>query len=1160
MDEIPPFTDGSSSHDDDVDPAAGGRESPASSQPAATSSSLAQLLVDLTAQVQDERKRRGGVEQRNHALMLELDQLQREVLELRTAASVANGGNSSHGRRRYSTTDIASINAAASEHHDQEEDDISSTDGAASPSASFLCRELQDARDAKDRALVESHQRALQVLELSACVSMQHDELSALRTSITETQAALVESERVRGDVEREKALVQRELELSRDDVARLTREVGARGEHVATLMEKWTEAQARSEHLERQRDEAAGKLSAALARGDDLARQREQLVDERDCLQHQVNHLKGAVAAKSAESRAFQAFGSHARDHLQAQNAALQRHLVLRRSVHARASEALSEVRTLRVQLTRELRAPMLALQADCHRFLASLRAPVMALVSNADRYARVAHAEHAPLREALRESKQARRHLHDQLWRARCDAAIVAQVVQQPVEEGGGSSNAPASSVEQLVRANFHSGELLMLRRPIAEEGDAVAASKVSNQTASTTSAAISRRVRCDTLYSDQSRAWSAHESVSPLIQSLLDGRNACVITVAGASDLVVKPIASHNREVDSGSATMTMPAIEAVLTELFGRLSGSLTSPTSMRRARLSLSLLAVFNETVYDLLGLDSDPTASSVDSQLQQANHMVVVEVQTLEEALLVFKGAREALDGAGERGALSPSLTHTVVTVCLTLEDRQVSAEAGATIRSKLQLVELALPPDDEDDDTNVPLVDRSDRDRVRQRVAATSSIRALCLALAGVRLASDRNRYSPGRNSGVSNGGDAAAFVRFHGSKLTVLLQDTLRAGGKLLTLVAVRSRARVRSSAARKAATTLRLLEQLRLAVGDGLGGTGGSGNSHSDRPMAMDLMGARDRSLETFMSRLALHQAQNSGGADDSASILSPTSAAPAGSAITPTSAAPLAFSSQDMRESDNRRSSLASTGSTGPTWSWEAELDAMTRRYGGKAALDELLVVIQQQQQQQQQPLSFAPVASPLPSPTRSLSSPPRSPSRSLLSAPASSASAALLLGLDSSNGQGGNLSSMDNALYNMDEDETKPRRASLSTPKSHQHRGSGGDRNYKAGTSSSMRKSRPRVSIGKAGATTTSIGVSSRRSTSGTASKRSKSEIVRAAGPVSSSILRSPSATAPNVSVSLGGRVRPETASSALKKSRLASAMQSLRQQQRSPFR
>lgn len=1153
LDAAPPFTVGIAGRGDDADVIAvtDASDSQASAQPdaAAASSSLGQLLLDLTAQVQDERKRRSDVEQRNHVLMLELDQLQREVLDLRTAASFARGGNH-HGLRRHSTTDIDTMAAAAASIHDQEDDgDGSSANGVPSPSASILCRELQEARAAKERALVEAHQRALQVLELSACVSMQHDELSALQASNSEIQAALADSEHSRGDMEREKALVQRELELMRDDVARLTREVGARGEHVATLMEKWTEAQARSEHLERQRDEAAGKISAALARGDDLARQREQLVDERDCLQHQVNHLKGAVAAKSAESRAFQAFGSHARDHLQTQNAALQRHLVLRRSVHVRASEALSEVRTLRVQLTRELRAPMLALQADCQRFLASLRAPVMSLVANADRYARVAHAEHTPLRSALNESEQARRHLHDQLWRARRDAAIVAQVVQQPADLDA-STKVVSSSMEQLIRANFHSGELLMLQRSVLAGGDPGEASKARDSTLSTATTAFSRRVVCDTLYSDRSRAWSTHESVSPLIQSLVDGRNACVVTAAGASDFVVKSAASNLRETTAGGVTTTVPAIELVLTELFRYLEGSLTTSTGLRRARLSLSLLAVFNETVYDLLGLDSDPVATSIDNQQHQANHMVVVEVQALEEALLVLKGARETLDSAGERGALTPSLTHTVITVCLALEDRLVSLEASTTIRSKLQLVELAVPCDEDDNEDNTASLDR---DRVRQRVAAASSIQTLCLALAGVRLASDRGHYSPSHSS-FSSKGDVGAFVRFHGSKLTVLLQDTLRAGGKLLALVALPSRARVGSSAAQKAAAVLRLLEQLRQAVGCGSIGTGGSSNS--ERSVAMDLIGVRDRSLEMFMSRLAVHQAQNSGDGGDSNLLLSPTSATASSSSGTP-----LPFSSHDMREHDTRRSTLATERAGGPSLSWEAELDAMTRRYGSKTALEDLLLAIQQQQQQQQaHQLSFAPVTSPLSSPTRSLTSPSRSPSRSPSPAPKPSSSAALLLGVDLVSGQGSSLSPCGNTPGDMSDGagESKTRRTSLSTPKSYQHRSSGigGGRNYKAGTSSSMRKSRPRVSIGVGSAST---GVSTRKSMSAT-TKRGKSEIVRAAGPVASSTLRSQSTMGLSASVSMGGRSRRETASSTLKKARLASAVASLHQQQRSPFR
>ncbi|RLN64629.1 hypothetical protein BBJ28_00014197 [Nothophytophthora sp. Chile5] len=765
--------------------------------------SLAQLLVDMTARVQAEREQRGLVETRNQALLRELDALQQELLALRTASCVS----------------------AASE--SRAEDPKAKEDVAADADAGEFCwKELLEAKKAKEKALVEAHQRAMQVLELNACVSMQHDELSALRSRAKDDREARERSESAAKELQQERQLLAQETALLRANVEQLTGEMGQRSTHFKALLEKWTEAQAQSEHRERESAALREQLQAARQRAELRERELETLRDERGALQHQANQLKGAVAARSAESKAFQAYGASAREHLQAQGAALQRHGVYRRQVNGLARDALASVRGLRATLT-QTRAPLVAIQSDFRRFLERLRAPVTTLVERSARFAQAAQAEHTPLRQALQSAELARRHLHDQLWNARRNALLVCQL-QNAVADGGEAETPPSG---RLLRANYATGELFLRDHAAPDAADVLA-------------------VKCDAVLSDRAREWDRHESVTPLLQSLLDGRNACVATFVGASPLRMAPIAA------ASSSTREVAVSELLLRELFAAVDAG---DTRFRRAKLTISYLAVFNEAVYDLLGLE-DATPST------ETRQMVVLEVQNAEEALLVLAGGREHLPTPA-------GLAHTVVTVCLAYERLLTDAPP---VKSKLQIVELALGPGSSAGSVAKPLPwAGAAAEEVKQRVAVETGASALVTALAEVRVKD-------------------AAFVRYHSSKLTVLLQDTLKAGAKFLALVALPVSSPAVGGGGADPAAIVRVLQQMRAAVGGGGGGAS---------PPA-----ARDRSVEGFMNRLALQ---------------------------TQAESLALPFSSLDMQDAARRRREGADGNS------WGSELERMTKRYGREA---------------------------------------------------------------------------------------------------------------------------------------------------------------------------------------------------------------------------
>ncbi|ETI53711.1 hypothetical protein F443_03385 [Phytophthora nicotianae P1569] len=795
--------------------------------------SLASLLVNMTEKVQEERSKRGEVEKRNHSLLMELDQLQKEVLALRSSVAESE---------RKTTT--VSHDATAS--NGSARDQLAPAMLGDAEAGEFCWKELLDAKKAKEKALAEAHQRAMQVMELNACISMQHDELAALRTCAREDRDALEQSEVTAKELRQENQLRTQETKLLRDNVEHLTVEMGKRSTHFKAIMEKWTEAQAQSEHRERENAALREQLQTARQRAELRERELETLRDERGALQHQANQLKGAVAAKTAESKAFQAYGASAREHLQSQQAAIQRHAVYRRQVNGLARDAITSLRGMRATLA-HTRAPLVAIQGDFRRFLDRLRAPVMALVERSSRYAQTAHIEHAPLRLALYSAELARRHLHEQVWRARRDALIICQL-----QNAESSSDTVASDEREagklVLRANYSNGELFL------RDGGAN-----SNEVLG---------VKCDAVFSDRAREWDRHESVTPLLQSVIDGCNACVTTFVGAPPL----------RIGGSTAQQTVP--ELLLRELFA----AVGSDTRFHRAKFTISFLAVFNETVYDLLGLETT-SAPQTTANVSVVRQIVVLEVQNAEEALVVLAGGREylttnAIQQFGEPGAvpsLIAPLTHTIATVCLTYENLLTGA---APVKSKLQIVELALGAGNGAKAAGKPSLPWTDNpEEVKQRVAVENGAETLVTALAEVRL------------KGV-------AFVRYHSSKLTVLLQDTIKPGAKFLALVGLPSSCPAHDA---NPPAIVRVLQQMRTAVGGG-----------EDSRMASQSSN-RDRSLEGFMNRLALQQSHLSDLA--------------------------LPFSSLDMQ--DHARHRATST-------TWDTELEIMAKRYG-KDGLDSLNVV-------------------------------------------------------------------------------------------------------------------------------------------------------------------------------------------------------------------
>lgn len=170
---------------------------------------------------------------------------------------------------------------------------------------------------------------------------------------------------------------------------------------------------------------------------------------------------------------------------------------------------------------------------------------------------------------------------------------------------------------------------------------------------------------------------------------------------------------------------------------------------------------------------------------------------------------------------------------------------------------------------------------DWDDRSKLKALVTMENGVNSLVTALAEVRVKDP-------------------AFVRYHGSKLTILLQDTVKASAKFLFLVALP--AAIPSGEENKVSTVIRSIQQFRSAVFVSTASPWGK-------------VASRDRSLEGFMNRFAQQQQSQDGGIDQQI-------------------ANSLTFSSSDLQ--DRSRQGLEGSGQEHVRW--EKELESMNKRYG------------------------------------------------------------------------------------------------------------------------------------------------------------------------------------------------------------------------------
>ncbi|OQR87982.1 hypothetical protein ACHHYP_07788 [Achlya hypogyna] len=667
--------------------------------------SLGTLLVNLTKELSLVRTQYADMEARNRHLFTEMQALQHEKLELRTHAA---------SEEQRLSHEIAGLKQILHSH----------LDGGVAlpppPPVSPPKSAMEDqywrktvAEAAMLETLAKERATALEakLAELQAHYTMCQDELQSLRSTEAKARLAVVEYEEKLAHLSEENAALKKDAIRGAELLKRSQKDLAAREESLNQCHQRLRQLQ---QHCDQLTTESLG----VRTRNEQLKAENEALAKSQDeiaALKHAINALK--VTAKTAEAKAFQAYGSSAREHLQTQGLLLQQHAVFESQTLKVAETSLVSIGRLR-HLVVESRDILTNWKSETLFFLNLLKSKL----GLAGQYVQMAFAEHELLRHAILDTTGTNVHLHDQLWAVHRNALLVCQVINSTNSEGE----------TRRVTANYLTGELLY--RPDA--GDAV-------------------RVQFDHIFSNRAKEWHNGESIVPTVQSVLHGYNACVVAIQDQPDI-------ERLLPDPAAPALSRPVGMSALDLVFDQLFAQCEALYGFATVHCSLSYLGIYSEIVYDLLTVDAAP----VEDAIVASTPAVVLDVHTAAEAALALaEGAKSFAKICGSSPSMR-QLTHKIVTVCVTVDH----VFAGTTTVSKLQLVELASGMD------STIATTWQDTDRIRATISAENSLQALTTCLSDIR------HQDP-------------TFVRYHGSKLTLLLQDCLSVHAKLLVLSTVRT-----------------------------------------------------------------------------------------------------------------------------------------------------------------------------------------------------------------------------------------------------------------------------------------------------------------------------------------------------------------------------
>ncbi|EQC38376.1 hypothetical protein SDRG_04088 [Saprolegnia diclina VS20] len=683
-------------------------------EPSTDAASVGSLLVSLTKELSTLRLQYGDLEARNRHLFTEMHALQHEKLELRTHAA------SEEQRLHQEINDLRKLV------HTHLEAPGSGIVLPPPPATSPPKSSMEDqywrktvAEAAMQETLAKERAAALELKlsEVQARHSMAQDEVESLRSQVANARVAVVEYEDKVTRLQLENQTLRKEASKSTELLKRGQHDLASREETLNQVHTRLQQVSAHNEELVAESLRMRTLNEQLKCENDILSKAQDEIAG----LKHSVNTLKGTVTAKTAEAKAFQAYGSSAREHLQSQGLMLQQHAVFESQALQVAETALVSVSRLR-HLVHESRDILTNWKSETLFFLNLLKTKM----SHAGQYVQMAFAEHALLRHAISHATDTNVHLHDQLWAVHRNALLICQVINP-------TNSSSANDVDaRRVTANYLTGELLY--RP--ESGDAI-------------------RVQVDHIFSNRAKEWLNGESIVPTVQSVLHGYNACVVTFQDQPEierLLPDPIAP----------ALTRPVGTSALSLVFEQLFKQCDALFGFADVHCSMSYLGVYSEVVHDLLAVDAAPVGDTV----VVSTPTVVLDIRDAHDAEIAVAEGAKNFGCICETCPTMLHLTHKIVTICITVSH----VFSNCTTKSKLQVVELASGMD------STVVTTWQDTDRIRATISAENSLLALTTCLADIR------QQDP-------------SFVRYHGSKLTLMLQDCISVQAKLLLLSTVRT-----------------------------------------------------------------------------------------------------------------------------------------------------------------------------------------------------------------------------------------------------------------------------------------------------------------------------------------------------------------------------
>ncbi|OQR93598.1 hypothetical protein THRCLA_08415, partial [Thraustotheca clavata] len=525
---------------------------------------------------------------------------------------------------------------------------------------------------------------------------------------------AVVEYEEQMQKIVQENQMIKKEQMTTKELLRRCQLDLQAREETLNQNHKRMQQLQSHCEQLTAENVAIRTTNEQLQSEIENLSKAKEEIA----ALKHSINALKGTVTAKTAEAKAFQAYGSSAREHLQTQGILLQQHAAFETRTFQVTSVAMSSISGFR-QLVDEAKDIFVNWKSEMLYMFDLLSKKL----HQSAEYVQMAFAEHKLLRHALTSSSDLHIHLHDQVWQVHRNALMVCQII-----------NEADSAVQRRLTANYLTGELMY--RPEKGEEEIL-------------------HLQFDHIFSNRAKEWSSGESILPTIKSVLHGYNACIITFQGQPDI--------ERSVPDPAA----PALSRLVGQnataiIFEHLFEQCKALYGFATTHCSLSYLGVYSEIVHDLLAVDAAPVSESIVSN----NPTIVLDTRNAQEAGIAVEEGTINFEKICSRCPTMEYLTHKIITICVTVAHNF----DGTVMKSKLQLVELASGIDSTIETT------WQDTERIRATISAENSLHAFTSCLSEIRL-------------------QDASFVRYHGSKLTLLLQDCINLHAKALIISTIRT-----------------------------------------------------------------------------------------------------------------------------------------------------------------------------------------------------------------------------------------------------------------------------------------------------------------------------------------------------------------------------